>query len=167
MSCGTTSEAAVLSAPIVRRADYVSGRDERSVETLSELLRVLDDARLAPGQVQSVRDPVLSDNFYTDTNGYCWKQNLGERHSEPKSDCQGWKHGSLVSRGTRDPGARLQSPPSCLRGTDLRIWVETFRGSTRRRKRAASLGLRFESVEKMTLELRQRGVKLRGPPAMS
>lgn len=73
-----TSTGAAFSADIVRRADFVSGRDGKSVAALSTLLRSLEGVRVPPSQVRVVRDPVLSDQYLTDTNGSCWKERLGE-----------------------------------------------------------------------------------------
>lgn len=66
-----------LSAPIIRRANYVSGRDQKSVNALSELLSILKNARTKPDEVARVRDPVLSDGYFKDISGRCWRQSQG------------------------------------------------------------------------------------------
>lgn len=65
-------------APIIRRADYASGRDKKSLKALSALLDTLDTRRVDPNDVARVRDPVLSDSYYTDKNGTCWRHSKGE-----------------------------------------------------------------------------------------
>ena len=71
------SSVAKRSWPIVQRSNYVSGRDRTSVEALSSLLSTLEAPRAKPHEVATVRDPVLSDVYYTDVDGACWKQSEG------------------------------------------------------------------------------------------
>ncbi|CAM9181555.1 unnamed protein product, partial [Hapterophycus canaliculatus] len=68
------SEEARVSAPIIRRADFLSGRDEKSVRELSALVHELDNTRSRPENVRRVRDPVLSDSYFTDFHGKCWRE---------------------------------------------------------------------------------------------
>lgn len=68
-----------LSAPIIRRANYVSGRDQKSVKAFSDLLSTLSNARTTPEEVARVRDPVLSDGYFKDVSGRCWRQNEGDQ----------------------------------------------------------------------------------------
>lgn len=63
-----------MSAPIIRRADFLSGRDDKSVRELSALVGELDNARSHPEDVKRVRDPVLSDSYFTDIDGKCWRE---------------------------------------------------------------------------------------------
>ena len=70
------SAQANLSAPIIRRANYVSGRDQKSVKAFSDLLSTLTNARTKPEEVARVRDPVLSDGYFKDVSGRCWRQSL-------------------------------------------------------------------------------------------
>lgn len=72
------SSEALVSAPIIRRADFLSGRDEKSVRELSALVGTLDNARSRPQGVKRVRDPVLSDGYFTDVDGKCWRESDGE-----------------------------------------------------------------------------------------
>lgn len=72
------SSEALVSAPIIRRADYLSGRDEKSVRELSVLVGALKNARSRLMGVKRVRDPVLSDSYYTDVHGKCWRESDGE-----------------------------------------------------------------------------------------
>lgn len=70
----TNSSEAVLSAPIIRRANYLSGRDTKSVRELSTLVGTLENAKSRPEDVQVVRDPVLSDSYFKDSGGRCWRE---------------------------------------------------------------------------------------------
>lgn len=74
------SEEAGYSDALVARADYISGRDEKSVVALSELLETLEKPRVKPNKVRTVRDAVLSDNYYTDVKDNCWNRGPGEKH---------------------------------------------------------------------------------------
>lgn len=56
----------------------MSGRDQKSVRELSDLVGTLENARSRPQDVQIVRDPVLSDRYFTDIDGQCWRKNEGE-----------------------------------------------------------------------------------------
>lgn len=56
----------------------MSGRDDKSVTALATLLETLDNPRTRPHDVARVRDPVLSDSYFTDTDGQCWRQDHGE-----------------------------------------------------------------------------------------
>lgn len=69
---------AAESAPIIRRANYLSGRDEKSVRALSALVGTMDHARSRSQDVFTVRDPVLSDRYFTDMNGTCWRKDESE-----------------------------------------------------------------------------------------
>ncbi|CAM9490254.1 unnamed protein product [Scytosiphon promiscuus] len=68
------SEDARVSAPIIRRANFLSGRDEKSVRELSALVSELENTRSRPEDVRRVRDPVLSDSYFTDFHGKCWRE---------------------------------------------------------------------------------------------
>lgn len=69
---------AIHSAGIVERADYVSGRDKKSVWALSQLLKTAENPRVQASDVRTVRDPVLGDSYYTDVNEKCWQKDAGE-----------------------------------------------------------------------------------------
>ena len=60
--------------PIIRRANYLSGRDDKSVRELSALVGKLENTTSRPQDVEQVRDPVLSDRYFTDVDGKCWKR---------------------------------------------------------------------------------------------
>lgn len=62
---------------LLEKAVFVSGRDVTSINSFSELLRRGDRPLVLPEDVALVRDPVLSDNTLTDTQGTCWKQSEG------------------------------------------------------------------------------------------
>ncbi|CAB1098255.1 unnamed protein product [Ectocarpus sp. CCAP 1310/34] len=79
---GASSEA-LVSAPIIRRADYLSGRDDKSVRELSALVGTLENARSRPQGVKRVRDPVLSDSYFTDVDGKCWRESDGDTDTKP------------------------------------------------------------------------------------
>ena len=71
------SPQAKQSWPIIQRANYVSGRDQLSVTELSSLLGRLEAPRAKPHEVERVRDPILSDEYFMDVEGTCWKQSEG------------------------------------------------------------------------------------------
>lgn len=75
------SQEAIWSAPIIKRAKYVSGRDKKSVLALSNILKILEEngekTVTKPENVVMVRDPVLSDGYFSDVNGRCWQQSQG------------------------------------------------------------------------------------------
>lgn len=64
-------------ATLLGKASFVSGRDASSVDALSSMLRTGKHPATTPGGVALVRDPVLSDQTLTDTEGRCWKQSEG------------------------------------------------------------------------------------------
>ena len=71
------SSQARQSWPIIQRANYVSGRDRTSTMALSSLLGRLKAPRAKPHEVARIRDPVLSDRYFMDVEGACWKQSEG------------------------------------------------------------------------------------------
>lgn len=74
----------------------MSGRDEKSVAALAALLETMDHARVQPEEVRTVRDPVLSDNYYSDVDGSCWRKDTGE----PRTRYRGrvtWGIGTTLS----------------------------------------------------------------------
>ncbi|CAM9929519.1 unnamed protein product [Pylaiella littoralis] len=79
------SSPAIESASLIRRANYVSGRDEKSARELSAVVGTLDNSRSRPQDVCAVRDPVLSDTYFTDVNGTCWRKD--ESHNDDKPLC--------------------------------------------------------------------------------
>lgn len=56
----------------------MSGRDAPSIDALSSVLRESKDPVTQPDGVALVRDPVLSNNMFSDVEGKCWKQSEGE-----------------------------------------------------------------------------------------
>lgn len=56
----------------------MSGRDEKSARELSAVVGTLDNSRSRPQDVCAVRDPVLSDTYFTDVNGTCWRKDESE-----------------------------------------------------------------------------------------
>lgn len=85
-----------MSAPIIRRADFLSGRDEKSVRQLSALVGELDNTRSRPEDVGRVRDPVLSDGYFTDFHGKCWRERDCEFFSGPVIFARTWVVHELV-----------------------------------------------------------------------
>lgn len=77
------SPEAILSAPIIRRANYLSGRDTKSVRQLSMLVGKLENTTCRPEDVEVVRDPVLSDSYFTDRGGACWLESNSEWECSP------------------------------------------------------------------------------------
>lgn len=57
----------------------MSGRDDSSTTRFTSVLKACGDPTVKPEDVRLVRDPVLSDEAFTDTDGDCWKQSKGER----------------------------------------------------------------------------------------
>lgn len=70
----TNSSEAILSSPIIRRANYLSGRDTKSVRELSTLVGTLGNATSRPEDIEVVRDPVLGDSYFQDDDGECWRE---------------------------------------------------------------------------------------------
>eukprot|EP00752_Nemacystus_decipiens_P016187 g14474.t2 len=68
-------------ATLLRKAVFVSGRDAKSTEALANVLR-RGESVVQPEDVALVRDPVLSDTFFTDGQGKCWKQSEAD-HEQP------------------------------------------------------------------------------------
>lgn len=70
---------------LIKRAAFVSGRDEHSVASLVSVLEASDDPTVSPEEVQLVRDPVLSYRNFSDSDGRCWRQGEGQdpRSSQP------------------------------------------------------------------------------------
>ncbi|CAN0377064.1 unnamed protein product, partial [Ectocarpus sp. 12 AP-2014] len=66
---------------LLHKAVFEPGRDAVSRRVLSSMLR-RGEALVRPGDIAVVKDPVLSDETLTDTEGTCWKQSEGE-HQQP------------------------------------------------------------------------------------
>lgn len=72
-----TSYMAKRTSSLLEKAIFVSGRDTPSVNAFSDVLEHGESPMVQPGGVALVRDPVLSDSMFTDTEGTCWKQSEG------------------------------------------------------------------------------------------
>lgn len=48
------------------------------MKAFSDLLSTLTNARTTPEEVARVRDPVLSDGYFKDVSGRCWRQSQGD-----------------------------------------------------------------------------------------
>ena len=63
---------------LLQKAVFVSGRDTPSIERFAGILGDASTPAVRPDGVRLVRDPVLSDQAFTDTDGTCWRQSSGE-----------------------------------------------------------------------------------------
>ena len=71
---------------LLQKAAFVSGRDTPSIERFAGILGDDSTPAVRPDGVHLVRDPVLSDQAFTDTDGTCWRQSTGVcagRHLSP------------------------------------------------------------------------------------
>eukprot|EP00752_Nemacystus_decipiens_P010080 g8982.t1 len=63
---------------LLQKAVFVSGRDTTTTERFATILAKAASPALRPEDVRLVRDPVLSDEEFTDNTGSCWRQSKGD-----------------------------------------------------------------------------------------